>query len=99
MPLLNGLRNAEVVDGSVHNGLQPVQPVDAILDTVAHGNALNKRRKIVVVGLGMVAISFMYVGELWWWSWPSEYILRANRSSSLLAKRLSSKILKGGTTI
>ena len=68
MPLLDGLRNAEAVNGSVHNGLQPVQPidglrpvqpVDAILDTDIHNNDLNKRQKIVVVGLGMVAISFM----------------------------------------
>ncbi|KAK1146447.1 hypothetical protein N8T08_002873 [Aspergillus melleus] len=68
MPLLGGLRNAEAVNGSVHNGLQPVQPidglrpvqpVDAILDTDIHNNDLNKRQKIVVVGLGMVAISFI----------------------------------------
>ncbi|PLB43575.1 NAD(P)H-nitrite reductase [Aspergillus steynii IBT 23096] len=68
MPLLDGLRDAEAVNGSGHNGLQPVQPVDglypvqpidAILDTGVHSNGLNKRQKIVVVGLGMVAISFI----------------------------------------
>lgn len=68
MPLLEGPRDVEAVNGSVHNGLQPVQPVnglqpvqpvDAILETDAHSNGGNKRQKIVVVGLGMVAISFM----------------------------------------
>jgi nitrite reductase (NAD(P)H) len=43
MPVLDGLRHGEPVDGSASPSFQPT----------------TKRQKIVIVGLGMVAISFI----------------------------------------
>lgn len=47
MPVLDGLRHGEPVDGSASSEF----------------NAVPNRQKVVVVGLGMVAISFMWVGQ------------------------------------
>lgn len=44
MPVLDGLRHGEPVDGSVNSDFNPND---------------SKRQKIVIVGLGMVAISLM----------------------------------------
>ncbi|THC96145.1 hypothetical protein EYZ11_004366 [Aspergillus tanneri] len=59
MPLLDGLSNREAVNGGVHSGISYVQASQDIPDTETRGNNANRRQKIVVVGLGMVAISFI----------------------------------------
>lgn len=60
MPLLDGSGNGDaVVMDSVPSVLPPA--VDSLPDPATRRSASNRRQKIVVVGLGMVAISFMYV--------------------------------------
>lgn len=63
MPLIDGPRSNDAVHNSLSNGishasLEPVRELD-----YGH-NDPNRRQKIVVVGLGMVAISFMCVASL-----------------------------------
>lgn len=61
MPLLDGLRNHEAVSGSVSHDVSHVEDIHTDRH-VGNGHG-NRRQKIVVVGLGMVAISFMLVCE------------------------------------
>jgi nitrite reductase (NAD(P)H) len=64
MPLLDGPRNGETVTAGVQNAI----PVIDGIDPTAHAQESfdhdpNRRQKIVVVGLGMVAVAFMYVRQ------------------------------------
>lgn len=69
MPLLDGSGNGDaVVMDSVPSVPSPA--VDSLPDPAIRRSASNRRQKIVVVGLGMVAISFMYV-------WVVEHCLLA----------------------
>jgi len=58
MPLLDGLRNHDNVSGSLSHEVSHVEDIHASNGSGSHGA---RRQKIVVVGLGMVAISFMSV--------------------------------------
>ena len=60
MPLLDGPRSNETVSGNISHDVSHGQnPNNTSRDVTEHN--VNRRQKIVVVGLGMVAISFMYV--------------------------------------
>ncbi|KAI9923806.1 hypothetical protein ASPWEDRAFT_40393 [Aspergillus wentii DTO 134E9] len=60
MPLLDGLKNSEPVNGSVSNALSHMNRVDTPREVEEYPrNNENRRQRIVVVGLGMVAISLI----------------------------------------
>lgn len=61
MPLLDGPRSAETVNTSVHHGLSVIDGIDPLAERESFSQDSNRRQKIVVVGLGMVAVAFMYV--------------------------------------
>lgn len=62
MPLLEGPGSRPAVNGSLHNGFTSPSPVvESLPDPQPRQAGLNGRQRIVVVGLGMVAVSFMYV--------------------------------------
>lgn len=62
-----GLREPQsVVDGAndinAPIGVQQIERVESLEETLTDSqNGQNRRKRILVVGLGMVAISFMYV--------------------------------------
>jgi nitrite reductase (NAD(P)H) len=64
MPLIDGLRNNDAVHSSISNGISHARVIEPVRDLDYRHNDPNRRQKIVVVGLGMVAISFMYVASL-----------------------------------
>lgn len=64
MPLIDGSRNNDAVHSSISNGISHARVVEPVRDLDCGRNDPNRRQKIVVVGLGMVAISFMYVPSL-----------------------------------
>ena len=57
MPLLEAPRNGGAANNGVLNGVSHSQNFG--FDTEAHLDDPNRRQRIVVVGLGMVAISFL----------------------------------------
>lgn len=61
MPLLDGLRSHNGVAGSVSHDVSHVEDIHT--ESVKNGSGSHgaRRQKIVVAGLGMVAISFMLV--------------------------------------
>ncbi|RLL99548.1 hypothetical protein CFD26_104906 [Aspergillus turcosus] len=59
MPLIDGLRNNDAVHSSISNGISHARVVEPVRDLDYGRNDPNRRQKIVVVGLGMVAISFI----------------------------------------
>ncbi|ODM16747.1 Nitrite reductase [NAD(P)H] [Aspergillus cristatus] len=59
MPLLDGLRNHDGVSGSVSHEVSHVKDIHASNGGNGSGSHGARRQKIVVVGLGMVAISFI----------------------------------------
>ncbi|KAL5361762.1 hypothetical protein BJX96DRAFT_152766 [Aspergillus floccosus] len=60
MPLLEGPGSHSAVNGSLHNGFTSPSPaIESLPDPQPHETGLNGRQRIVVVGLGMVAISFI----------------------------------------
>lgn len=61
MPLLGGLRSHDGVAGSLGHGVSHAEDIHT--ENVGNGSGSHgaRRQKIVVVGLGMVAISFMSV--------------------------------------
>ncbi|KAL4951246.1 hypothetical protein BDW69DRAFT_170509 [Aspergillus filifer] len=59
MPLLDGPRNGETAAASSHNGIQVIDGIDPITDRAAYNQDPNRRQRIVVVGLGMVAVAFI----------------------------------------
>ena len=61
MPLLDGLRSHNDVAGSVSRDVSHVEDIHTESVGNGSGNHGARRQKIVVVGLGMVAISFMLV--------------------------------------
>jgi nitrite reductase (NAD(P)H) len=63
MPLLDGPRNGETVTASAHNGIPIIDGVDPTTLRGDFDQDPNRRQKIVVVGLGMVAVAFMYVAS------------------------------------
>lgn len=64
MPLLEGPRNGETVIASPHHGIEIIDGIDPSTAQGTVDRDPNRRQKIVVVGLGMVAIAFMYVNAL-----------------------------------
>ncbi|GFF30107.1 nitrite reductase [NAD(P)H] [Aspergillus udagawae] len=58
MPLIDSSRNSDAVHSSISNGI-PHARVEPVGDLDYRHNDPNRRQKIVVVGLGMVAISFI----------------------------------------
>lgn len=58
MPLLDGPRSNETVSGSISHDVSHEQNSNNTGRDVTERH-VNRRQKIVVVGLGMVAISFM----------------------------------------
>lgn len=65
MPLLDGLRN-DALPGNISHNASHVEDLST-RDVERHNSHnVNRRQKIVVVGLGMVAISFMYVHPAQW---------------------------------
>lgn len=62
MPLLDRPRKSEAASSGIRHGVSRVEephvnrPIEG-----PSSRSVNRRQKIVVVGLGMVAISFMYV--------------------------------------
>lgn len=67
MPLLDALRDNDALPGSISHDASHVEDINTAEDVEGHnGNNGNRRQKIVVVGLGMVAISFMYVHPAQW---------------------------------
>ncbi|GIK04556.1 hypothetical protein Aspvir_008639 [Aspergillus viridinutans] len=58
MPLIDGSRNNDAVHSSISNGISHAR-VEPVGDLDYRHNDPNRRQKIVVVGLGMVAISFI----------------------------------------
>lgn len=61
MPLLDGPRGAETANASAHHGLPVIDGIDPTAERETFSQDSNRRQKIVVVGLGMVAVAFMYV--------------------------------------
>jgi nitrite reductase (NAD(P)H) len=63
MPLLDGSRTSDAVavTASVHNGIPVIDGIDPTTENGRHNDDPNRRQKIVVVGLGMVAVAFMCV--------------------------------------
>ena len=59
MPLLDSPRNGETIAASSHNGIQVIDGIDPTTDRAAYNQDPNRRQRIVVVGLGMVAVAFM----------------------------------------
>lgn len=57
MPLLEAPRNGGAVNNGVLSGVSHSQSFG--IDTESHLDDPNRRQQIVVVGLGMVAISFL----------------------------------------
>jgi hypothetical protein len=65
MPLLDGSRTGDAVavavTASVHNGIPVIDGIDPTTENGRYNDDPNRRQKIVVVGLGMVAVAFMCV--------------------------------------
>ncbi|KAL4978429.1 nitrite reductase [Aspergillus desertorum] len=59
MPLLDGPRNGESLTASAHNGISILDRVDPATNRGDFDQDPNRRQKIVVVGLGMVAVAFI----------------------------------------
>ncbi|KAL2871766.1 nitrite reductase niiA [Aspergillus lucknowensis] len=59
MPLLDGSRVNEPVNASVHNGIPVIDGIDPAADLGSCDHDASRRQKIVVVGLGMVAVAFI----------------------------------------
>ncbi|PKX94084.1 nitrite reductase niiA [Aspergillus novofumigatus IBT 16806] len=59
MPLIDSSRNNDAVHSSISNGISHATVVESVRDRDYRHNDPNRRQKIVVVGLGMVAISFI----------------------------------------
>lgn len=89
MPLLDGPRNRDGANSVVHFEVSSPSHEDSTgLDVRSNGE---RRQRIVVVGLGMVAISFMYVDD----RDGEEPLFNAD---ILKAKRSLNKTLRGGST-
>ncbi|RHZ52030.1 nitrite reductase niiA [Aspergillus thermomutatus] len=59
MPLIDSSRNNDAVHSSISNGISYARVIEPVGDLDHRQNDPNRRQKIVVVGLGMVAISFI----------------------------------------
>ncbi|KAL2824914.1 hypothetical protein BDW59DRAFT_146890 [Aspergillus cavernicola] len=59
MPLLDGPRNGDTVTDGIHNGIPVIDGIDPAAGLETLNQDPNRRQKIVVVGLGMVAIAFI----------------------------------------
>lgn len=64
MPLIDNSRSNDAVQSSICNGISHTTIIESVRDPDYRHNDPNRRQKIVIVGLGMVAISFMYVASL-----------------------------------
>ncbi|OJJ63719.1 hypothetical protein ASPSYDRAFT_38347 [Aspergillus sydowii CBS 593.65] len=59
MPLLDGPRGVETINTSVHHGISVIDGIDPTAERESFIQDSNRRQKIVVVGLGMVAVAFI----------------------------------------
>ncbi|KAI9374963.1 hypothetical protein BJX61DRAFT_550430 [Aspergillus egyptiacus] len=59
MPLLDGPRNGEAVTATVHDGIPIIDGIEPTAELGGHTQDSARRQKIVVVGLGMVAVAFI----------------------------------------
>jgi nitrite reductase (NAD(P)H) len=97
MPLIDSSRNSDAVHSSISNGI-PHARVEPVGDLDYRHNDPNRRQKIVVVGLGMVAISFMYVaGSMG--KERSQEVSSTNYRYHLIVRKLSNKMQRDASTI
>lgn len=59
MPLIDNSRSNDAVQSSICNGISHTTIIESVRDPDYRHNDPNRRQKIVIVGLGMVAISFI----------------------------------------
>ncbi|KAH1572434.1 hypothetical protein KXW50_006292 [Aspergillus fumigatus] len=59
MPLIDNSRSNDAVQSSICNGISHMTIIESVRDPDYRHNNPNRRQKIVIVGLGMVAISFI----------------------------------------
>jgi nitrite reductase (NAD(P)H) len=98
MPLIDSSRNDDAVHSSISNGISHATVVESVRDLDYRHNDPNRRQKIVVVGLGMVAISFMYVASSMDKDRSREG-LPTNYRYHRIVRKSSSKMQRGASTI